>query len=78
MNSNLNRLSQSVFRTKTSSDNKVCKERNIEYAFNFGSISSWLKEAFERKRKKYCKDGKASPVWWFSHRPWRVSICISS
>ena len=58
MNSNLSRLSQSVFRTKTSSDNKVCKERK-QGVFRVG-IKKHLKdneESILKMEKPFRCDG---------------------
>ena len=71
------RLSQSVFRTKTSSDNKVCEEREHR-------IRLLIFGVFRDGRKKHSKDneknnGKMEKPLWPSHRPWRVSpICIGT
>ena len=55
MNSNYSHLSQSVFRTKTSSDNKVCKERKHR-------IRLLILGVFRVGIKKHSKDNEKSIV----------------
>ena len=55
MNSNLSRFSQSVFRTKTSSDNKVCKERKHR-------IRLLILGVFRVGIKKHSKDDEKSII----------------
>ena len=59
----ISRLSQSVFRTKTSSDNKVCKERKHRIRLLILGVCrvGIKKHSEDNEKKKYGKNGRASP-----------------